>query len=96
MHASVVLTVASSMYPQVSGPPLPSVVLDLLPVLASLSPALMTTELSCLEDMKLNIKRKFQKSTSSISRQWYNNDVHTICYKYYYSGTWCKHLFPDF
>ena len=40
------------MYPQVSGPPLPSVVLDLLPVLASLSPALMTTGLSCLEEGK--------------------------------------------
>ena len=67
----------SSMHPQVSGPPLPSVVLDLLSILFSLSPALMTTGLSCVEDMMGNIKRQPLKSTLLTSRHWYNNNACT-------------------
>ena len=70
----VTLYYDNQMYPQVSGLPLPSVVLDLLLWLCSLSPALMSIELSCLEERKGNIYKEFLICTLLISTLWYNSN----------------------
>ena len=60
------------MYSQEPGPLLPSLVQDLHQLLHSPSPALMSTELSCLEEGKENIYKESVISTLLTSGQWYS------------------------